>query len=148
MLRHLITHPFKAADATFKSATPTIRGRLVQKDYVTKTAIVPTSQEGLFWITKDSYPTGLLSLEGELSDYDPRLESIVANEPVVLETPVSGEVYATSEFVTGLVDGDFVEVETTGIDSGKLKKSSAKTKYQYVGEVKENGHTLAKIAVL
>ncbi|MFF2834257.1 hypothetical protein ACFVSK_21030, partial [Cellulosimicrobium cellulans] len=74
MLRNLQTHPHKVADATFQSATPTVRGRLVQKDFSTKTVIAPTSQEGLYWVTKDNYPVGLMSAEGEISDYDTRLE--------------------------------------------------------------------------
>ncbi|WP_440118451.1 hypothetical protein [Paenibacillus sp. QZ-Y1] len=149
MLRSLQTHPHKVADATFQSATPTVRGQLVQKDFSTKTAVTPTSQEGLYWVNKDNYPTGLMSVEGELSDYDERLENIKDGEFVVLEVPLSGEVYGTTEFVaTGLVNGDYLEVETAGANARKLKKASAATKFRFNGTTNDNGHTLAVVEVV
>lgn len=149
MLRHLQTHPHKAADASFQTATPTVRGRLVQKDFSTKTVVTPTSQDGLYWVAKDNYPIGLMSVEGELSDYDARLENIDAGEFVVLETPMSGERYGTTEYIeTGLVENDFLEAETTGVNAGKLKKSASNTKFRFAGTKDDNGNTLAIIEVL
>lgn len=149
MLKHLQTISNKNADAMFKASVPMVRGRMVQKDYATKTAVLPTSQEGLFFVTKDNYPTGLMSLEGELSDYDVRLENIAANEGVILETPIKGERYANSEYVAaGLVDGDYLSVETSGADQGKLKKSTTPTGYRYCGTYNDNGHTLAIVEIL
>lgn len=149
MLRSLQTHPHKVADATFQTATPVVRGQLVQKDFTTKTAVTPTSQEGLYFVNKDNYPTGLMSLEGELSDYDERFENIKAGELVVLEVPLPGEVFGTTEFVaSGLTVGDYLEVETTGANARKLKKASAATKFRYGGTTTDNGHTLAVIEVI
>ncbi|MDY8021255.1 hypothetical protein [Paenibacillus polymyxa] len=149
MLRHLQTHINKVADATFQAATPTVRGRLVQKDFNTKTVIAPTSQVGLYFVNKDNYPTGLMSLEGEISDYDTRLENIKAGERVVLEKPMSGEVYGITEYLpTGLVVGDYLAAETTGVDAGKLKKSTDPTGFRFAGTVVDNGYTLASVEVL
>lgn len=149
MLRNLQTIPHKNADAMFKAASEVTRGRLVQKNHVTKTAILPTSQEGLYFINKDNYPIGIMSVEGELSDYDPRLEKIQAGESVVLETPLHGERYGVSEYVPdGLVEGDHLEVEIAGANQGKLKKSTDVTKFKYCGTFNDNGHTLAVIEVL
>lgn len=149
MLRRLEVHVHKAADATFQAATPTVRGRLAQKDFSTKTIVSPTSQEGLYWVNKDNYPTGLLSLEGELSDYDVRLENVKAGEFVVLEKPLPGEVYATDQIaLTGLAEGDYLEVETTGDNAGQLKKSAAASQFKYRGTKIDNGHTLGRVEIL
>jgi hypothetical protein len=149
MLRSLQTHPHKVADATFTAATPVVRGQLVQKDFATKTAVTPTSQEGLYFANRDNYPTGLMSVEGELSDYDERFENIKAGESLVLEVPLSGEVFGTDQFVeSGLTVGDYLEVETTGSNARKLKKASAATKFRYGGTTNDNGYTLAVIEVI
>lgn len=149
MLRRLQVHVHKAADASFKSATPMVRGRLVQKDFATGTAIVPASQDELFFVNKDDYPIGLMTYEGELSSYDPRLDNIQAGEPVVLEKPMHGEIYGTTEYIPdGLVEGDYLEVETAGQDAGKLKKSTGVTGFRYRGTKNDNGHTLARVEVV
>lgn len=149
MLRRLEVHVHKAADATFQAATPTVRGRLVQKDFSSKTIVAPTSQEGLYWVNKDNYPTGLLSLEGELSDYDDRLENIKAGEFVVLEKPLPGEVYATDQIsLAGLVEGDYLEAETAGDKAGQLKKSSGPANFKFRGTKVDNGHTLGRVEIL
>ncbi|PZT57488.1 hypothetical protein [Paenibacillus silvae] len=149
MLRRLEVHVHKAADATFQAATPTVRGRLAQKDFSTKTAVTPTSQQGLYWVNKDNYPTGLLGLEGELSDYDTRLESVKAGEFVVLEKPLPGEVYGTDQIVlSGLAEGDFLAVETSGGNAGKLIKSTDPTQFKFRGTKVDNGNTLGRVEIL
>jgi len=150
MLRHLQGISNKNVDATLKSAVATTRGRLVQKNLATGTAVLPTSQEGLFFIDKAAIPTGLMSLEGELSDYDARYEKIAANEPVILEKPLSGERYATSEFVaTGLAVDDYLIV-SVAVDAtqGKLIKNATATPFKYGGTKVENGHTLAIVEIV
>lgn len=149
MLRRLQVHVHKAADATFKSATPTVRGRLAQKDFATGTAIVPTSQDQLFFVNKDDYPIGLMAYEGEISSYDARLDGVKAGEHVVLEKPLPGEIYGTTEFIeAGLAEGDYLEVETAGNDAGKLKKAAAATSFLYRGTKNDNGHKLARVEIV
>ncbi|PYY28351.1 hypothetical protein [Paenibacillus illinoisensis] len=149
MLRRLETHVHKTADATFQAATPTVRGRLVQKDYSTKTFVAPTSQEGLYFVNKDNYPTGLLSLEGELSDYDSRLENVSAGEFAVLEKPMAGEVYGTDQIeLNGLVEGDYLAAETAGATAGQLVKSTNPTQFKFRGTKVDNGHTLGRVEIL
>lgn len=150
MLRRLQVVSNKNADASFKASVASVRGRLVQKDYANGVVIVPTSQEGLYWADKAQIPTGLMTLEGELSDYDARYETINVGEFVVLETPLSGEKYGTTEFVaTGLSVGDYLEVETdAGANQGKLVKTVAATGLKYAGIIVDNGNTLAVVEVL
>lgn len=137
MLRRLQVISHKNADAMFKAGSAMKRGRLVQKDHATKSAVLPSSTDELYFVTKDNYPIGLMSLEGELSDYDPRFEAISANEPVILEKPLSGERYGTTEYVsTGLVAGDYLIVEVAaGDDQGKLKKNDTATKFKFAPTV-------------
>lgn len=150
MLRRLDVVSNKPAPSSFKAGAAMVRGRLVQKNLTTGTVGLPTSAEGLHFVTKDSYPIGLMSLEGDLSDYDTRFEAIASGELVVLEKPMSGERYATTEFVaTSLTTGCYVTVETTvGADQGKIKYSSTATPYKYGGAFTDNGHTLAIVEVL
>lgn len=150
MLRRLQVVSNKNADAMSKAAVKMVRGRFVQKDHVNKTAILPTSQESLYWIDKTAIPTGLMSLEGDLSDYDTRFETIEAGDFVVLEKAISGERYATTEFVaTGLVVGDYLIVEVAaGNDQGKVKKNATATNLKYGGAFTDNGKTLAIVEVL
>jgi hypothetical protein len=150
MLRHLQTHIGKNADATFFAATPTVRGRIVQKDLTNGIFVLPTSQEGLYFLNRDNFPTGLMTAEGEVSDYDTRLEIVKIGEYGVLEKPVSGERYATSEYVTtDLAIGDYLIVEVAvGENQGKLKKNVSATQFKYCGTKDDNGHTLAVVEVL
>lgn len=150
MLRRLQVVSNKNADAGFKASVASVRGRLVQKDYTNGVVIVPTSQVGLYLVDKGQFPTGLMSLEGELSDYDTRYETINAGEYVVLETPLSGEKYGTNEYVsTGLVVGDYLEVETdAGANQGKLIKAAAATGLKFAGTTVDNGKTLAIVEVV
>jgi len=150
MLRRLQVISNKNADAMNKAAVAMKRGMMVQKDLANKTAILPTTTEGLYFVNKDNYPIGLMSLEGELSDYDTRFESISANEFVILEKPISGERYATTEYVsTDLSVGNYLIVETAaGETQGKLKKNATATGFVYDGTFSDNGNTLAIVQVL
>lgn len=149
MLRRLQTNSFKAVDSMNKAAVAMVKGMLVQKDLATKTVKLPTSQEGLFFVTRDNYPVGIMSMEGELSDYDPRFENIEANSQVVLEKPVAGERYATDQIVTtGLAVNDYLIAEVTvGADQGKLKKNATATSFVYGGTYTDGSKTLHIVEV-
>lgn len=150
MLRRLQTLTAKNIDTQLKAAVAMVRGRLVQKDIVNNTAILPTSQEGLYFVDKDVQPTGLMAYEGEISDYDTRLETIAQNDFVQLERPFAGERFATTEFVsTGFSVGDYAEVSTVAdATQGKLIKKATAGAFKYDGTVVENGHTLAIFEVV
>ncbi|GAB6989361.1 hypothetical protein [Paenibacillus pini] len=150
MLRHLQGISNKNVDAMLSASSTLVRGQLVQKDYTNGGVIKPLSQEGLYFVDKAQIPTGLMSLEGDLSDYDVRFENIAKGTLVTLEKPISGERYATSEFVaTGLVAGDYLIASTTvDADQGKLKKNASATPFIYRGTKIENGHTLAIVEIL
>ena len=150
MLRRLQSVSGKNIDTQLKAAVTMVRGRLVQKDIVNGTVILPTSQEGLFLVDKDVQPTGLMAYEGEISDYDTRLETIAQNDFVQTEKPISGERFATTEFVaTGFSVGDYAEVSTV-VDAtqGKMIKKATAGAFKYDGTVVENGHTLAIFEVV
>lgn len=152
MIRRLQTILHKNVDATFTASVAMVRGMLVQKDLATKTVVLPTSNEGLYFVTKESVPTGIMTAEGELSDYDPRYEAISAGEKVKLEKPISGEKYAVDQFVDSEVDaleeGDYLTVVTSGANQGKIVKSETATNFAYGGTYNDNGKTLAIVQVL
>lgn len=151
MLRRLQTILHKNVEATYVAGSDMIRGMLVQKDINTKTAILPTSNTGLYFVTKESIPTGIMTAEGELSDYDIRYENILAGEKVKLEKPISGERYATDQFVDNesdpLGEGDYLTVATSGTDKGKLVKSESATNFIFGGTYNDNGKILAIVQV-
>jgi hypothetical protein len=150
MLRKLQTISNKNADAMFKAGVAMKRGMLVQKDYTNKVAILPVSQEGLFFATRDNYPMGLMAAEGELSDYDSRFETFAEGDGVILEKPFAGERYAIDQYIsTDLVVGDYLIAEVTiGANQGKLKKNATATNFKYCGTMSDNGNTLAIVEVL
>lgn len=151
MLRRLQVISNKPAEAMLKANTNMVRGMAVQKDLANGEVVLPTSQTGLYFVTKEDYATGVMAYEGELSSYDERLDNIKEGEFVVLEKPMSGERYATDQFVSnGLTVGDYLAVEDTVADNnlGKWIKSTDATSFIYGGEYKDNGHTLAIIQVL
>jgi hypothetical protein len=91
-----------------------------------------------------------MTYEGEISEYDVRIDKISAGDFVQLEKPMSGERYATDQFVaTGLEDGGYVTVSIAADETlGKIIASETATEFVYNGTITENGHTLAIIEVL
>lgn len=145
MLRRLQTTNGKNIDVMNSAAVDMVRGMVAQKDLANKTAVIPADQTGLYFVDKDVQPTGLMSYEGDLSEYDTRLDNIKAGQPVQLEPLFSGERYATDQVVTtGLAVGDPLEADTT---TGKLKKSASAQRLVYGGTFIDNGHTLYIVQV-
>lgn len=147
MLRRLQTIDGKNIDVMCNAGVDLIRGMIVQKDLKTGTAILPVDQTGLYFVDKDNQPIGLMGYEGDLSEYDSRLENIKTNEPIQLEKMFSGERYATDQIVTeGLVVGDKLDA---GVD-GKLIKAAVDSVSNliYGGAYNDNGHALGIVQVL
>lgn len=146
MLRRLQTTSNKPVDAMFKAGAAMVRGMAVQKDMANKVAVLPTSDDDLYFVTNDDHATGLMTYEGEISSYDLRFENIPEGGKILLEKALPGERYATDQIITnGLSVGDYLTVETTaGADQGKWKKAGTgdTTLYKYGGEYKDGGKTL------
>lgn len=145
MLRRLQTVDGKNIDVMNVAGADLVRGMVAQKDLANKKAILPTDSKNLYFVDRDVQPTGLMAYEGELSEYDERLDKIKAGDFVQLEKMFSGERYATDQIVTeGLVVGDFLEA---GID-GKLKKlATGESDLVYGGVYNDNGHVLGIVQV-
>lgn len=147
MLRRLQTVSGKNIDTMLASNVDLVRGMVVQKDLANKKVIFATDQTGLYFVDKDSQPTGLMGYEGELSEYDERLEKIAKGERPQLEKMFSGERYATDQIVTeGLTVGDKLDAGT----DGKLVKAAVDSAsvLVYGGTYNDNGHVLGIVQVL
>ena len=151
MLRRLQSIHGKNIDAQKKAAVAMTRGMMVQKHATDGTAILPASQIDLFIVDKDIQPTGLMAYEGEISDYDSRLNAIAANDYVLLEKPMIGERWATDMYVaTNLVAGCYAEVSTAGdATQGKMIYKGSASEFRYIGTITEKtGTPLAVFEVL
>ena len=147
MLRRLQTIDGKNIDVMCTANANMVRGMVVQKDLENKKAIFATDQTALYFVDKDNQPTGLMSYEGEISEYDVRLENIKSGEFVQLEKMFSGERYATDQItIEGLVVGDKLDA---GAD-GKLTKAALESTSNlvYGGAYNDNGHALGIVQVL
>lgn len=115
MLRELQTIVGKNADAMCTADVAMVRGMGVQKSG--GEAVFPAAKtcSNIFFVTKETIPTGLLSIQGELSEYTADFENIAVGEPVVLIKPMLGERYATNQFAsTKPVAGAYLMVGTDG----------------------------------
>ena len=143
MLRELMTNTGKIADATYIADVALVRGMVVQKS--NGEAILPTTVtgEGLFFIDKESIPTGLNSLKGELSDYDDAFEKIKVGEKVKLIKYSAGEQIAIDQVSDTIVSDTYVVAGT----DGKLKTAvTGDISYAISrGAYDDNGHVLTKI---
>lgn len=150
MLRRLQTVSGKNIDVQMKADVAMKRGMVVQKSFATGEAIMPTSQAALYFVDRDVQPTGLMTYEGEISDYDTRLETIAVGDYVQLEKPLVGERYATDQYVaTDLTVGGYMDVSTVADATlGKLINSADASKFMYCGTMNDNGHTLAIVEIV
>ena len=150
MLRRLQTVSGKNIDVQMKADVAMKRGMVVQKNFTNTEAVMPASQAGLYFVDRDVQPTGLMAYEGEISDYDTRLETIAVGDFVQLEKPVVGERYATDQYVAdNLVVGGYMDVSTAADATlGKLIHSADASKFMYCGTMSDNGHTLAIVEIV
>jgi len=127
MIRGLQTIVGKNADAMCTADVAMVRGMGVQKSG--GEAILPAAETcaNIFFVTKETIPTGLLSIQGELSEYTSDFETIAIGEPVVLIKPMVGERYATNQYATSKpaagaylmvgTDGKFVTATTSDVST-------------------------------
>lgn len=150
MLRRLQSISGKNIDVQCKANVAMVTGMLVQKDVVNGKAIMPASQINLFLVDKDIQPNGLMTYEGEVSDYDTRLTTIALGDYVQLEKPMIGERFATDQYVaTSLTVGCNAEVSVAADATlGKMIYKSSASEFIYLGTITEGTHTLASFEVI
>lgn len=147
MLRELQTNTGKVYDATNVTTVDVVVGMGVVKDYTKDKEVgfpdAPTDK-GVFFVTKEKRAEGIYTGLGEFSDYEEMFMGIKAGNGVKLISPVFPERYATDQFTTGAVKGDYLALGT----NGKFVKSESTTKLVYRGTKVIDTHTLHVIEVI
>lgn len=147
MLRELQTIVGKNADAMLTADVAMVRGMGVQK--VGTEAILPiaTTCDNIFLVTKETIPTGLLSIQGELSEYTDEFEDIAVGEHVVLIKPMVGERYATNQFAT--TKPKINEYLIVGTDGMFVKATSTQvSRFLCKGDYDDAGHACIMFEVI
>ncbi len=149
MLREIIVHGNKAADATFKAKAAMKTGVAVVKNYKDGTADMPeaATSANLYFVQKATVPTGINAARTNMSDYDSDFTEVAKDELVVLYQFGPGEEFATDAETSLNATSDIgktVEFDT----DGSIKAASAASIYRYLGEYNDAGHKLSHIAVL
>lgn len=148
MLRELIAHSGKAADATYKAKTEMKTGMGVVKGENGVAAFPEAaSAQNIYWVQKARIPVGINASRVNQSDYDTDFVNVAKDELVVLVNYSAGEKFATDAVgtVTKSDAGKVVEVNT----DGTLVVATGPSIYLYRGEYLDAGnHVLAEIEVL
>lgn len=110
----------KNYDATKTASVDMIIGMGVVKGDTTVSFPTSTTATDIFFVGKETIPTGLDSLR-EMSDYD--LQNIKAGEFVWLDKPLIGERYWTDQISGTIAKGDYVAVN----NAGKFVKATTST---------------------
>lgn len=149
MLREIIVHGNKAADATFKAKTAMKTGVAVQKNYTDGTADLPSAatSANLYFVQKAPIPTGINAARTNMSDYDENFVNVAKDELVVLYQFGPGEEFATDAQTA--MDASTDKGKTIEFDTdGSFKAAAAPSIYRFLGAYDDAGHTLYRIAVL
>lgn len=151
MLREIIVHGNKAADATFKAKAAMKTGMAVIKNYKAGTADLPSTDtaENVYFIQKAPVPTGINAARTNMSDYDDNFNAVAKDEFVVLYQYEAGEEFATDASTTLNAKSDIGKAVVFASD-GSIKAASgpATSRYVYRGEFDDAGHKLSRIAVV
>lgn len=137
------------ANAMYKAVEAMKTGMAVTENYAGRTVGLPEEESGvnLLFVDKERMPTGLNAGRGDMSDYDPNFTEIGEDEPVKVIAFQQGDIFGTDQYTDAeLETGDML---AAGVD-GRLKKAESDTEsvYRYTGTYNDNGHTLARVAVL
>lgn len=149
MLRELINHGGKAAEATFVAATELKTGMGVIKN-IDGTCSVPAeaTSANIFLVEKARIPTGVNTGRTYLSDYEPEFVTVAKGDRVKLCEYDFGEMFGTDQFAEGLTDGDAGKTLHVGTD-GKWAVADAASIYRFRGFIMDAGrHQMAQIEVL
>ena len=151
MLREIMTHSHKAADATYKADAAMRTGMGVVKNFTDHTADLPTaaSSANLFFVQKARVPKGVNAALTNMSDYHEDFNAVEEGELVVLYSFDAGEQFATDAAVTTLTDSDIGKALAVGTD-GKfaLAAKSTSSHYVYRGKYNDAGHILCWVEVM
>lgn len=152
MLRDLIVNAQDAAIAGYTVTTAAATGMgVVITDEDEKTVGLPEAETAVdvFVLQKARVPEGLNCARTDFSDYDPDFNTFAADEQVVLHKYDIGERFAVDAFAAALTDSDKGKKLAVGTDGKwKVAGSSVTSKYEFIGLVNDNGHTLARIKVV
>lgn len=147
MLREFQSKDGKNVPADYKAKVAMKTGMGVVKDRATKEVKFPTAEtaDEIYFVQKPRIPTGVNCARADMSDYDPNFIDVAVGEFVKLETYTNPESFGT-DAKGAATKGKVVVLGTDGL----LKDAAATTasKYLYVDDVIDNGHTLMKIEVL
>ena len=149
MLRELINHGGKAAEATYVAATEMKTGMGVVKniDGTCSFPAEPTSAN-IYLVEKARIPTGVNTGRTNLTDYEDEFVTVYKDAHVKLNEYDFGEVFGTDQFADGLTDGDKGKTLHVGVD-GKWAVAATASKYMFNGFYMDAGrHKMAEIAVL
>ena len=148
MYRRLQEVTGKNYNALYSAKTDLTYGAFVEQDHKDKKVKLATAgSKNVFLVSKERVIDGKESVDMQRSDYDPLFENIKADEMVVLETLIRGEVYAVDQIVhAGLQANDKLKVNA----QGKLEKDAtgADAIAVYVGGYDDAGHQLHMIQIL
>lgn len=146
MLRELQTNTGKVYDTMNTASVDMVVGMGVVKDYTKNEVGFPAdaTDKGVFFVTKEKRAEGIYAGLGEFSDYEDMFMNIKMGDGVKLVPPVKSERYATDQFTTGAVAGDYLAVGT----DGKFVKSDDATRFVYRGTKKIDRHELHVVEVI
>ena len=144
MLRDNFVTLNKPIPATYKAAADMQTGMAVVIDDANKQVKFPTTAtaDNLYFVNKERIAQTAGS-QAYKSDYDPLYINIAEGEFVKIEKYLPGEEFFTDAKGTATVG----KTVAAGTD-GKLVDATAASRYLYVEDYNDNGHTLMKIRVL
>jgi len=148
MIRALQTIVGKNADASCTADEAMVRGMGVQKSG--GEAVFPAAKtcSNIFFVWKETIPTGLLSMQGELSEYTADFENIALGDPVVLIKPIVGERYATNQFGANAkpVDTNYLMIDDDGLFIAAAQNDVST--FYCEGNYDDAGHACIKFEVV
>lgn len=149
MLREFKAGIGKVVHTDYKANSAMKTGMVVVLDENTKEAKFPAAPtaDGLYFVDKERVPTGYNTARGDMSDYDENFINVEAGEFVKLKNYREDAVIGVD--CKGSAAPTAGNVVAAGTD-GKLidAPDTVPSRYLYLGDVLDNGHTLMKIKVL
>lgn len=149
MLRELINHGGKSAEATYVAASELKTGMGVVKN-VDGTCSVPgeATSANIFLVDKARIPTGINTARTNLSDYEEEYVTVAQGDCVKLCEYDFGEVFGTDQFDEAIQDADAGKTLHVGTD-GKWAVATAASIYRFRGFIMDAGrHKMAQVEVL
>lgn len=150
MLRKIFEHnDMKSVLASFTAGSVMATGMGVVKDEVAGKATFPATEtaDGIFFVDKARYPSGLKASLTDFSDYDEDFNTVAEGDKVLLVHADETDKMATDAYdATGLVAANVGKYVAVGTD-GKwvIAKAATASHFVFRGLYTDAGHTLAII---